>query len=101
MLNCKLFLFLFGILFMINFISATGLQVAGTSSFTINKTLSEITTINFQVQNTENFSFSNISAEANPYLIFTTIPILNPSEIANITASVIGTQNFNGDIKIR
>src|SRR3990167_5771366 len=100
-MKSKLFLFLFGILFMINFISAAGLQIIGTSSFAINKTISETSIINFQVQNTDNRSFSNISFENNPYLSFNTISILNPSEIANINASIIGTQSFNGNIKIR
>ena len=96
----KIFLLFFGMVFLINFISAN-LVLINQTSFTINKTQSATFLIPLTIQNTENITIYNISFEQNNFITMPLISSLSSGSIAKINASVVGTQNFNGNLRIK
>lgn len=93
-----IFISIFLLVFIINFISA-GLVVTN-NQFSFNKTIEVPKSFTFQITNNELFNFSNIEFEDNPY-VSTTLFNLQPGETKNITVDIIAVNDFSGIVKVK
>ena len=100
-MKIKLFLLLFGILFSVTFVASSGLVLTNQTSFILNKTQGNTILVPLSIQNTENVTLYNISFESNNFITMPLISSLSSGSIALVNASVVGTQNFNGAIRIK
>lgn len=91
--------YIFMLILLVGLISATGLEIIGEKNHFINKTEGVDQTITLSIKNTENFKFYNVSFEDN-YFIYTPKFDLEPNEQKNITATISGNTDFNGEIKL-
>ena len=95
----QLSMFVLG-LFLVGMVSANGISVISSNTFTINKTYNHDTYVNLTIRNDEPFDFFNVSMEDNPYITISKIPKLATGETRNITALVKANDNIHKDIKI-
>lgn len=90
-----IFGFLFLLFFLPNISSASGLKIVNGTVFTVNKTFEENRLIEFQLHNTKNFAFYNVSFEDNDYVRMNKINKINPGEKINVTAEVITNEDIS------
>lgn len=97
-MKLKLFL-IFSLLLLFPFLSA-GLQIEGDPVFSENKTYGSPKTIQFQITNTEAFTFVNITFEDNDVISIPTIASLPSASSINVTATIISDVDFSGVVKL-
>ena len=90
---------MFGILFLASFASA-GLLV-DENSFIINKTVNEDYSLVFELQNTEDFSFFNISFEDNDFIEMDEIDELPANSNISVSATITTNLDVDENIKIK
>lgn len=100
-MNSKKYLLMVAVILLISFVSANGLTVMSDNSFTIEKVVDEHENITFILKNEEPFDFFNISFEDNLYIEMDVISSLSNGADVNVTALVIGNNDFVGEIRIK
>ncbi len=93
-------IFVLVVIMLISFVSANGLVVQDGTLF-LNKTVGIEKTFEFDLSNTDSFSFFNITFEDNSMVEMVKIPVLESGQLAHVTATIIGDEEFSGDIRIK
>lgn len=97
----KIWFAVFAFIMVISVVSANGLTVIGDSSFTVEKLVDEDKSITFNLRNEEPLDFLNVSFEDNLYVKMDSISNLSSGSDVNVTALVIGNNDFTGEIRIK
>ena len=87
-------------IFFISFASA-GLVVVGQSVNQTTKIVGQPLTFTIDLQNTELYSFYNISVEDNNYISFATIPVISSGQTIRVTVNLISDLAFNDSFRVR
>lgn len=100
----KIFILLpLALIFLTSGALANGLAVVGLNDtiLQVNKTIGQAQTVQLQIENQEPFTFFNISFLNNPYIEMTSISQLGSGQTVTFDANIIGTESFNGEVRIK
>lgn len=100
MMRTPLFLFMGLILAVSVAAQVSAGLVINNSIVTVNKTSGQEALVNLVIQNTEGFTFYNVTFVSNPNVKISRIEQLNAGETKTVTANVTSIDNFQGDVRL-